>query len=187
MKRSQLKQIIKEVLLEEKGYSKFAPGGTTSGLSQETLEQILLKIAQQGAESEDIEEKYEGDPERGNKILDTADQENVDKIIRGEDPYVSRMQDLAGIKNEIKIEKPNRLLRYKKESIDIFEKIKKEDKIDGEDGLDNFYDSIIQKISNSDSEEEINDIVFKDWFFGDDVQGMEDFKNDIEEKINGSL
>jgi hypothetical protein len=103
MKKTRLKEIIKEVLLEEKGYSKYAPGGTTSGLTQDTLEQILLKIAKQG---EDMEEKYEGDPERGNKILDKADPENVARILRGEKPEVDRMQELAGIQSEVKINNP---------------------------------------------------------------------------------
>ena len=45
MKKNRLKEIIKEVLLEEKGYSKYIPGGKTDGLTQDTLEQILLNIA----------------------------------------------------------------------------------------------------------------------------------------------
>ena len=102
MKKNRLKEIIKEVLLEEKGYSKYIPGGKTDGLTQDTLEQILLNIANE----EEIEEKYEGDPERGNKILDTADQENVDRILRGEEPEVDRMKELAGLKKEITVNKP---------------------------------------------------------------------------------
>jgi hypothetical protein len=104
MKKSQLKEIIKESLLEG-GYSRFYPGGKTPGLSSDVLNKILLRIAQgKGTE----EEKYEGDPERGNKILDTADQENVDRILRGEEPQyneVSRMQELAGL-GEIRINNP---------------------------------------------------------------------------------
>lgn len=102
MKKNRLKEIIKEVLLEEKGYSKYIPGGKTDGLTQDTLEQILLNIANE----EEIEEKYEGDPERGNKILDTADQENVDRILRGEEPEVDRMKELAGLKKEITVNNP---------------------------------------------------------------------------------
>jgi len=103
MKKNRLKEIIKEVLLEEKGYSKYIPGGKTDGLTQDTLEQILLNIANE----EEIEEKYEGDPERGNKILDTADQENVDRILRGEEPEVDRMKELAGLKKEITVNDPS--------------------------------------------------------------------------------
>jgi len=103
MKKSRIKQIVREVLTEEKGYSKYVDGGKTDGLTQDTLEKILLKIARQGEEIE--EEKYEGDPERGNKILDTADPENVARILRGEDE-VDRMQELAGIQKEIKVNNP---------------------------------------------------------------------------------
>lgn len=112
MKKSQLKTLIKEALLEG-GYSNYYPGGKTPGLSSDVLNKILLRIAQ-GKRTED--EPYEGDPERGNKILDTADQENVDRILRGEEPKykddeeddneVDRMQELAGLKKEIKIENP---------------------------------------------------------------------------------
>lgn len=99
MKKNKLKEIIKEVLLEEKGYSKYIPGGKTDGLTSKTLNQILLNIAKS-------EEPYEGDPERGNKILDTADQENVDRILRGEEPEVDRMKELAGLKKEITVNDP---------------------------------------------------------------------------------
>ena len=110
MKKSQLKKIIKESLLEG-GYSNRYPGGKTPGLTTDVLNKILLRIAQgKGTE----EEKYEGDPERGNKILDTADQENVDRILRGEEPQyneVSRMQELAGIK-EIYIDDKGNLKNF---------------------------------------------------------------------------
>lgn len=95
MKKSELKQLVKEILLETKGYSKYYPGGKTPGLTSKTLNQILLNIAKS-------EEPYEGDPDKGNKILDTADQDNIDRITRGEEPIyeVDRMQELAGIKQE---------------------------------------------------------------------------------------
>lgn len=97
MKKSELKQLVKEILLETKGYSKYYPGGKTPGLTSKTLNQILLNIAKS-------EEPYEGDPDKGNKILDTANQDNVDKILRGEDPHISRMQELAGVKNEVTVD-----------------------------------------------------------------------------------
>jgi hypothetical protein len=97
MKKSKLKEIIKESLIEG-GYSKYYPGGKTPGLTSDVLNKILTKIAQ------GKEEKYEGDPERGNKILDTADQENIDRILRGDDE-VGRMQELAGL-GEIKVNNP---------------------------------------------------------------------------------
>lgn len=74
MKKSKLVQIIKEEL---RGYSKYL-GKTKGGTSDEFM-QILTKIAKG-------EDKYEGDPEKGNKILDKANPENVDRILRGEKP-----------------------------------------------------------------------------------------------------
>lgn len=105
MKKLHLRNIIKEVLKEEVGYSKYAPGGTTPGLSKNVLDKILLRIAK----GEDLEGDSE---ERGNKVLDKADPENVARIIRGELPQyseeVDRMQELAGIQSEIKVNNPNK-------------------------------------------------------------------------------
>lgn len=76
MKKSELRQVIKEEL---QGYSKYL-GKTKGGTSDEFM-QILTKIAK-----ETEEEEYEGDPKRGNAILDKANPDNVDRILRGEDP-----------------------------------------------------------------------------------------------------
>lgn len=76
MEKSRLKNIIREVLLEEVGYSKYIKGGKTNGLTTATLNKILLKIAK-GEETPE---------ERGNKILDKANPNNVAKILRGEKP-----------------------------------------------------------------------------------------------------
>lgn len=76
MKKSQLIRLIQEEL---QGYSKYL-GKTKGGTSDEFM-RILTKIAK-GEEKE----KYQGDAERGNAILDKANQDNVDRIIRGEDP-----------------------------------------------------------------------------------------------------
>lgn len=76
MKKSQLVELIKEEL---QGYSKYL-GKTKGGTSDEFM-RILTKIAK----GEDGE-KYQGDAERGNAILDKANQDNVDRITRGEDP-----------------------------------------------------------------------------------------------------
>lgn len=176
MKKSQLKTLIKEALLEG-GYSNYYPGGKTPGLSSDVLNKILLRIAQ-GKRTED--EPYEGDPERGNKILDTADQENVDRILRGEEPEVDRMQELAGLKKEIKIQNPSRISKYKEACIKEFEKLKEEDGEENEE----FYNQLILDIQKSSTEKEINDIIFKDFYFSDDVEGMEDFKQDIENAIS---
>ena len=64
MKRSQLKELI---LKEITGYSKYAPGGTTKGGTTDDFRNILTAIAKERPEEE---EKYQGDPVRGNKILD---------------------------------------------------------------------------------------------------------------------
>jgi len=102
MKRSQLKQIIKEIILEDKGYSNFVPGKETSGLDKKTLDNILLRIAKGERPSEE-----EHSAARGNRILDKADPENVKRILGGDE--VGRMQELAGLKQEIKVNNPNRL------------------------------------------------------------------------------
>ncbi len=75
MKRSQLVDIIKEEL---QGYSKYI--GKTKGGTPDEFMQILTKIAK----GED--EKYQGDPQRGDAILDKANPDNVARITRGEDP-----------------------------------------------------------------------------------------------------
>ena len=64
MKKSQLRELI---LKEITGYSKYAPGGTTKGGTTDDFRTILTAIAKDRPEEE---EKYQGDPERGNKILD---------------------------------------------------------------------------------------------------------------------
>lgn len=106
MKKLHLINIIKEVLLEEKGYSRYVDGGTTPGLTKNTLDKILLRIAK----GEDLPGDSE---ERGNKILDKADPENVARIIRGELPQyneeVDRMQELAGIQSEIRVNSPGKI------------------------------------------------------------------------------
>jgi hypothetical protein len=75
MKRSELKQIVLEAM---KGYSKYAQGGTTQGGTTDDFRNILTAIAKGRPE--------EGDPVRGNKILDKADPDNVARINRGEKP-----------------------------------------------------------------------------------------------------
>ena len=64
MKKSQLRELI---LKEITGYSKYAPGGTTKGGTTDDFRTILTAIAKDRPEED---EKYQGDPVRGNKILD---------------------------------------------------------------------------------------------------------------------
>ena len=111
MKRSQLKQIIKETILEDKGYSNFIPGKETSGLDKKTLDSILLRIAKGDKPSDE-----EHSVARGNRILDKADPENVARITRGEKPIyeneIERMQELAGLQQEIKVNNPTKIQLY---------------------------------------------------------------------------
>ena len=76
MNKSKLRQLVKEAI----GYSKYVPGGTTKGGTTDDFRNILTAIAKGD------QEEYEGDPVRGNKILDTANPDNVDRITRGEEP-----------------------------------------------------------------------------------------------------
>jgi hypothetical protein len=72
MKKSQLKQLVLEVM---RGYSKYAPGGTTDGGTTDDFRNILTAIA-----------RGEDQVTRGNTILDKANPENVARITRGEKP-----------------------------------------------------------------------------------------------------
>ena len=90
------------------------------------------------------------------------------------------MQELAGLKKEIKIQNPSRISKYKEACIKEFEKLKEEDGEENEE----FYNQLILDIQKSSTEKEINDIIFKDFYFSDDVEGMEDFKQDIENAIS---
>ena len=83
MKKSELRQIIKEEL---QGYSKYL-GKTKGGTSDEFM-QILTKIAKGAGE---------GDAERGNAILDKANPDNVDKITRGEDPIYEEASNIESV------------------------------------------------------------------------------------------
>jgi len=78
MKKSQLKQLVLEAM---KGYTKNPETGeieTTQGGTSNDFMNILTRIAKQRPE--------QGDPVRGNKILDKANPDNVARISRGEKP-----------------------------------------------------------------------------------------------------
>jgi len=87
MKKSQLVKLIKEEL---QGYSNYI-GKTQGGTSDEFM-RILTAIAN-GTDPE----KYEGDAEKGNAILDKANPDNVDRITRGEDPIYEEASNGVGI------------------------------------------------------------------------------------------
>lgn len=79
MKKSQLRHLVLEAM---KGYSKYAQGGVTQGGTTDDFRKILTAIAK-GHPEEDSEEAK---AERGNKILDKANPDNVARITRGEQP-----------------------------------------------------------------------------------------------------
>jgi len=72
MKRSELREIVLEAM---KGYSPQI--GQTKGGTTDDFRNILTAIAKG---------RPEGDPVRGNKILDKANPDNVARISRGEKP-----------------------------------------------------------------------------------------------------
>lgn len=87
MKRSQLAELIREEL---RGYSKYI-GKTKGGTSDEFM-RILTAIAK-----EVKPEKYEGDPEKGNAILDKANPDNVARITKGEEPIYEEVSDVESV------------------------------------------------------------------------------------------
>lgn len=110
MKKSQLAELIREEL---RGYSKYI--GKTKGGTPDEFMQILTKIAK----GED--EKYEGDPEKGNAILDKANPGNVDRITRGEDPIYEEASNVESV--EITYAFPgNRLYSIRINGAKVFEK-----------------------------------------------------------------
>lgn len=87
MKRSQLREIILEAM---KGYSKYYPGGETTGGTSDEFGTILRNIA--------LSVPEKGDAVKGNAILDKANPENVSRITRGEDPvYEESLKDYVVI------------------------------------------------------------------------------------------
>lgn len=77
MKRSQLREIIREAL---QGYSKYT--GKTQGGTSADFMKILTAIAKG--------EKTQVD--RGNDVLDRANPDNVDRITRGEKPVYEEQE-----------------------------------------------------------------------------------------------
>jgi len=95
MKRSQLKELVKEII----GYSKYAPGGTTQGGTTDDFRTILTAIAKGHPEEE---EKYQGDPERGNKILDRGNPniplDEVEGEVYSKDDAIAYIENNRGAK-----------------------------------------------------------------------------------------
>lgn len=111
MKKSQLAELIREEL---RGYSKYI--GKTKGGTPEEFMRILTKIAKGEGE-----EKYQGDAERGNAILDKANPDNVDRITRGEDPIYEEASNIESV--EISYAYPgNRLYSIRINGAKVFEK-----------------------------------------------------------------
>jgi len=58
-------------------------------MTKSELKNIITEVIKQSYEKtkkDNSNKKYQGDPEKGNKILDKANPENVAKILRGEKP-----------------------------------------------------------------------------------------------------
>ena len=96
MKRSQLRELI---LKEITGYSKYAPGGTTKGGTTDDFRNILTAIAKERPEEK---EKYQGDPVRGNKILDRGNPniplDEVDGQLYSKDDAIAYIENNRGAK-----------------------------------------------------------------------------------------
>ena len=75
MSRIKLKSIVSEIIKEMVD---------THPIHQK-INNKLMQIARRGFESDD-DEKYAGDADNGNKILDKANPKNVAAILRGEKP-----------------------------------------------------------------------------------------------------
>lgn len=100
MKKSELRQIILE---EMKGYSKYAPGGTTTG-SDDDFKKILWNLVHR-----------KNQETRGNDVLDKANPENVARITRGEKPvYEEGIKDLYSKEDAIQYIENNLGAKYYK-------------------------------------------------------------------------
>ena len=86
MKRSELREIIREAL---QGYSKYT--GTTQGGTSADFMKILTAIAK-GEKSQ---------VDRGNDVLDKANPDNVAKILKGEKPVYEEADNKTVTKGEL--------------------------------------------------------------------------------------
>lgn len=109
-------------------------------MKRTVLKNIIKGILLENKENQD-------QVDRGNKVLDRANNKNVTLILKGELPKydedeVDRMQELAGIQNEVKVNNPNKLqMDYEEEDDDGEVKIISLSK-DGEEwwGNENYYE-----------------------------------------------
>ena len=86
MTKLKLKNILSELLKEI---------GETHPVHKD-INDKLLQIAKRGFESEE-DERYVGDADKGNKILDKANKKNVAAILRGEKPMKEGESDTKSI------------------------------------------------------------------------------------------
>jgi hypothetical protein len=77
--------------------------------------------------------------------------------------------------NEVKINDPTRFKKYKQMVIDYFKFSMKEDPLNKE-----AFEDIIENVKYGESEQEIEKIVYRDFFFGEDEEGLADWKEEIE-------
>lgn len=90
------------------------------------------------------------------------------------------MSDVGKELDEIKVNNPN-LPNYKKAAFLFIDELKSDD---GGNAVDKeFYNNLINKVKNSTSKEEIYNHFWKDFYFEDDTDGLEDCKEFIENKV----
>lgn len=99
MKKSELKQIIKYALFEDVGYSKFTNNGKTDGLTKDTLDKILLKIANGGMD--DSQDQLDEGPQP--KVVFSIYEHIINKLNGGsfEDQYPTASSFFHDIKHII--------------------------------------------------------------------------------------
>ena len=91
MKRSQLAEIIREIV---GGYEPDGKGNLvrhSDRFDSTKLSAILKRIVNKDSKKE----KYEGDPDKGNEVLNRADQKDIDAILNG----TYKMQEGEGATN----------------------------------------------------------------------------------------
>ena len=107
--------------IRDRGYSKYAQGGTTKGGTTDDFRNILTAIAKEPASYElpdfsaDLEKgRQAASVRRGNKILDKANPDNVARITRGEEPIYEGEGQIYSKNDAISYIENNRAAKYYK-------------------------------------------------------------------------
>lgn len=112
-------------------------------MTKSELKNIITEVIKQSYEKtkkDNSNKKYQGDPEKGNKILDKANPENVAKILRGEKPvyendnlnsYNNLQKEVSNIimKGDVEIQHFPNFKLSKKENEELINKGLKPDEI----------------------------------------------------------